>query len=62
MKMKKCFLILLALALALVNLPVFAAGTGTITIENATVGKTYNVYKIFDATYGDGATSYTIDE
>ncbi|MDO4754914.1 MAG: SpaA isopeptide-forming pilin-related protein [Parabacteroides sp.] len=31
--------------------PVFAATDGSITITNATVGETYKLYKIFDATY-----------
>ena len=40
----------------------FAAETGTITITNATIGESYAVYKIFDATYNaDGDVSYTID-
>lgn len=51
-------------------LPVFAAktvnvgtGTGSITLDNGTTGETYQLYKIFDATYsGTGASaavSYT---
>ena len=37
----------------------FAAGNGTITINAATVGETYKIYKIFDATTQDGNTAYT---
>ncbi len=37
-----------------------AAGTGSITINNAAKGETYGVVKLFDATVGaDGAISYT---
>lgn len=38
----------------------FAAGSGSITVENATIGEDYAGYRIFDATYADGAVSYTI--
>jgi hypothetical protein len=34
--------------------------TGSITIVNATVGETYKIYKLFDASYDDDAVSYTI--
>ncbi len=59
--------IMLVLAMAV---PAFATEapaptTGTITVENATYGKTYKAYKIFDATYdSDDATkiSYTVPE
>jgi len=37
-----------------------AAGTGSITISNASKGETYAVYKLFDATVdGEGAIAYT---
>lgn len=50
---KKVFATLLAVVMVLGLVPnVFAAGNGSITIENATVGQTYKVYKLFDATYG----------
>lgn len=53
---------LVALTMAL---PAFAAGnTGTITVENATYGKEYKAYKIFDATYDSEdhtKVSYTVD-
>ncbi len=53
---------LVALTMAL---PAFAAGnTGTITVENATYGKEYKAYKIFDATYNaadPAMVSYTVD-
>ena len=37
----------------------FAAGNGTITINAATVGETYKIYKIFDATTQGDNTAYT---
>lgn len=48
-------------------LPAFAAeqsGQGSIIISNATVGKEYSIYKIFDANPAgnDGAIAYTTDE
>ena len=67
--MKKFVSILMALALVLsLGVSAFAAeNTGSITITNATIGETYAVYKIFDASIklaADGETaeavSYTI--
>ena len=66
--MKKFLSILLVLTMVL-SLGVTALAdenTGSITITNATIGNTYKLYKIFDATYStddDGnteAVSYTI--
>lgn len=67
MKMaKRMFTILMSVLMVLaLALPAFAEGTGSITINNATKGKTYTIYKVFDATYtgtGDDALvaySYT---
>ena len=73
--MKKFLSILMVLATVFtLSMTAFAAGTGTITISNATVGQTYNLYKFFDATYatdslgnqaldsdGNPIVSYTID-
>ena len=73
--MKRVFAILLALAMVLsLSVTAFAAEEkGSITITNATIGQTYNLFKIFDATYavdeddnvivdanGDAVVSYTI--
>ena len=67
--MKKFLSILLMLALVLsLGITAFAdeVTTGSITITNATIGDTYSLYKIFDATYStnaDGsadAVSYSI--
>ena len=39
------------------------ANTGSITIENAAKGETYTIYKLFDATIGEGdAIAYKIPE
>ena len=66
--MKKFLSILMVLTLVLsLGVTAFAAeNTGSITITNATVGNSYSLYKIFDATYStdaDGnaeAVSYSI--
>lgn len=67
--MKKIFSCMLVVALVLsMTVTAFAQeGTGSITITNATLGETYSVYKLFDATYAatDGntdAVSYSIDK
>lgn len=69
--MKKFFsLAMIFVMLFTITVPAFAAGNGTITIENATIGQTYTPYKIFDATYSSTGTetgteakvSYTISE
>ncbi len=63
--MKKILSIMLSLVMLLaLSVPAFAAEgdpTGTITVTNATIGKEYAGYKIFDATFADEDTaSYTI--
>ena len=63
--MKKAFAIIMALVLVFsLSISAFAASNGTITITNATVGETYKVYKIFDATYSANGdkVSYSITE
>ena len=48
--MKKVSAILLAMVMTLsMGVTAFAAGTGSITVTNATIDETYAVYKIFDA-------------
>lgn len=48
-KMKKIASLLLALVVVLaMTIPAFAAGTGKITITNASKGQTYAAYKVFD--------------
>ena len=59
---KKFFAILLCLTMILgLATTAAAAGTASITVSNPAVGDTYNLYKIFDATYADGNIAYTID-
>ena len=66
--MKKFLSILMVLTMVLsLSVSVFAAeNTGSITITNATIGNSYSLYKIFDATYGTdvngdaNAVSYSI--
>ena len=70
--MKRAFAIILALVLMLsLTVPVFAAEDGSIVITNATIGDTYRLYKIFEATFvpdGDDqdenpdAVSYTLTD
>lgn len=64
---KKLLSVLLALTmvLSLGAVTAFAAGNttpGAITIQNATAEKTYEAFKVFDATVGvNGEVAYTID-
>lgn len=64
--MKRIITFMMALALICsLSVTAFAdggAGAGSITITNATVGETYSVYKIFDATYEADAVTYTITD
>jgi len=51
---------ILALVLALVMIMmVGAAFAGTVTVSNSGVGKTYDIYKVFDATYSGDKVAYT---
>ncbi len=69
-RMKKIASLVLAMVMALaMTIPAFAqtvsydkeegGGTAKITINNASKGAKYEVYKIFDATYGNGNIAYT---
>ena len=62
--MKRTFAFMMALVLVLsLSVSAFAAGgadAGSITITNAVPEKTYNLYKIFDATYKESNVTYTI--
>ncbi len=62
--MKKLFAVLLALTLVLsMGTIALAAGTGTITIDNALSGAKYNIYKILDFAPVAGSTTqgrYTV--
>lgn len=59
--MKRVFALVLALALVLsMSVTAFASdGDGSITVTNATVGNTYTIYKIFDATISQNAQNET---
>ena len=60
--LKKLFSVVLTLILSVFAIKaVSAEGNGTITVKNATVGKTYEIYKIFDLTYSGAKVAYTID-
>lgn len=52
-------LMMLVISLSLLTATAFAAGGGKITIENATAGMEYKLYKVFDASYIDGTASGT---
>lgn len=52
-------LMVLVMSLSLLTVTVLAAGGGKITIENATAGKEYKLYKVFDASYIDGTADGT---
>lgn len=52
-------LMVLVMSLSLLTVTVLAAGTGKITIENATAGMEYKLYKVFDASYIDGTSGGT---
>lgn len=57
---KKALALLMALVMSLSLLTVTAlAAGGTITIENATAGMEYKLYKVFDASYTDGTNDGT---
>ena len=61
-KMKKFFALLIAMVMVLgMSTSVFAAGDGSITIQNTVKDKSYEVYKVFDATYSGTNVSYTYD-
>ncbi|WP_274657154.1 SpaA isopeptide-forming pilin-related protein [Streptococcus equinus] len=50
-----------AFALLFTGSQVFADTTGTITVQNASKGQNYTLYKLFDATVGsNGAIAYTL--
>ncbi len=61
MKKLTCVMVALVLMLALC-VTAFAAGTGSITVDNPSNGVTYTAYKIFDVVYNTdkNAYSYTI--
>lgn len=56
---KLLFFLMAALLLVGVCTAAVAENDGTLTIQNATIGRTYTVYKVFDATYSGTNISYT---
>ena len=59
---KKTLSVMLAvLMIAAMSATAFAAGTGTITVQNAAKGETYSIYKIFDATLSESRTDGKAD-
>ena len=59
-KVKKILsLALVAVMMLALSVSAFAAGDGTITIQNTVKEKYYEVYKVFDATYSGDNVSYT---
>ena len=61
-KMRRIIALAIAMIMVLgMSMSVFAANDGTITIDNTVNGKTYNVYKVFDATYEGTNVAYTYD-
>ncbi len=58
---KTLALVLVAVMMMALSVSAFAAGDGTITIQNTVKAKTYEVYKVFDATYSGTNVSYTYD-
>ena len=62
--MKKLLsLIMVAVLIFSIGVTVFAAeNDGSITISNATIGKTYKLYKLFDASYSGSAISYSMEK
>ncbi len=57
--MKKLANLLLALVMVLsMATTAFAAGEGSITVENPIAGQTYTAYKIFDVVYNEDKTAY----
>ena len=58
---KTLALVLVAVMMMALSVSAFAAGDGTITIQNTVKDKSYNVYKVFDATYSGTNVSYTYD-
>ena len=56
---KLLFFLMAALLLVGVCTAAVAENDGSITIQNATAGQTYAIYKVFDATYSGTNISYT---
>lgn len=57
---KKIFTVVLTFVMSVFMINTVSASTGKITINNTTVGKTYELYRIFDLTHNGNKVSYTI--
>ena len=57
---KKLFSVLLTLVMALaLAVPAFAAGTNSITVNNAKAGENYSIYKMLDLSVNEANTAYS---
>ena len=57
---KKLFSVLLTLVMALaLAVPAFAAGTNSITVNNAKKGETYSIYKMLNLSVNEAKTAYS---
>ncbi len=54
-----CSVLVVTLMVLVMSIPAFAAETGSITVTNATTGKIYAAYKVFDLTYNGDNVTYT---
>ena len=62
MKKILSFIMVLAIVLSFGLLASATENDGSITITNATIGQTYKLYKLFDATYSGEAVSYRLEK
>lgn len=53
------FLLVLVMAFAMTMTTAFAAGNGSITVDNPQADQTYTAYKIFDVVYNTDQTAYS---
>jgi len=61
--MKKILALVVAVLMIAASVRAFAADNGSITVTNAEIGKTYELYKLFDATVGaKGETAYSTNK
>ena len=58
---KKILALVLVAVMMMALTKVFAAADGSITIQNTVKDSTYNVYKVFDATYSGDKVAYSYD-
>ena len=56
---KICSFVFVIVMILAMSIPAAATGTGSIIVTNATTGKDYSVYKVFDLTYTGNNVAYT---